>query len=151
MQYYKPWEMSAAEQDRIEDQIAEARGIIRRELEDYETRQEQESRRERRASTENDAGPSVDTSSTSKGYSEDTRQLPPVANTDGGSSPQDQDMKDDQATGPADTAAAEDHPHEPMQDTWPPNPEAIAEEANKDDDDDNGEEVVEAAEDTVIY
>jgi hypothetical protein len=114
-------------------------------LEDYETRQEQTSRRERHASTENGAGSGI-------GYNEDAGHPPLITSNDGSGSPHDQDMKDDQATGTGDMAAAEDHPPEPMQDTWPPNQEANNEEMSKDDDDNNnGEEVVEAAEDTVIY
>jgi hypothetical protein len=151
MQYYKPWEISAEEQDRIQDQIAKARETIRRELEEYEIRQEQESRRERRASIENGTSSAMDISDTAKEHSEGGRQPPPVVTTKDDRSPQDQDMKDDQATGPSDVPDAESHPPEPMQDTWPPNPEPITEDLNKDDDDNNGEEVVEAAEDTVIY
>lgn len=93
----------------------------------------------------------MDTSEAVKEHNEDARQPPLAATTNDDRSPHDQDMEDGQATSPADVAAAEDHPPEPMQDTWPPNSEPITEEANKDDDDNNGEEVVETAEDTVIY
>jgi hypothetical protein len=93
----------------------------------------------------------MDTSGTGKEQSEDAHQPPPIVTVNEDRSPRDQDMKDDQATGPSDVAPAESHLPEPMQDTWPPNPEPIMEDTSKEDDDNNGEEVVEAAEDTVIY
>ena len=47
--YYKPWELSPEDEDRIEDQIAAAREVMQRERDEYEEREDEDSRRERRA------------------------------------------------------------------------------------------------------
>lgn len=148
--YYKPWELGREEQDRIDDQIADARRIIQRERGEYEEHQENETRRERRAtpdeSTYRAAGASLD--------GRDMDVEPAQAHTgvdkgadDGGTGNQDQDMQDQHAIETADPSGDTSGIQEPAMDTQAPEVQEIADEPGKDAD----EEVVEAAEDTVIY
>jgi hypothetical protein len=148
--YYKPWEMSPEEQDRIDDQVAEAREIIQREQDEYEDRQEEERRRERRATP--DERIYRGTAASPSGNNHDTDPAQPRSGDNettngGGTHTQDQEMQDQHAEGATDHAAEPQQPEEPAMDTRSPEPEANADEPSKDAD----EEVVEAAEDTVIY
>ncbi|KAF2678199.1 hypothetical protein K458DRAFT_423385 [Lentithecium fluviatile CBS 122367] len=153
--YYKPWETTQEEDDRIRDQIAEAREIIRQESGEEEPHHKQDSERERGASREGPVDPNADVSLSGKNSNADAPLEPPTANggpTDG-SDPstniREQDV--DHAEGFANEAvneerAAEDTPQERLT-----SHEATADEPSKEAMDENGEEVVEAAEDTVIY
>ena len=148
--YYKPWEMSPEDEDRIDDQIAEARAAIQRELDEYEDRQEHERTRERRA-TPDESTYRGDANSTNR----ESRQTDPVrpysvdneTTNGGGTHAQDQEMQDQHAEETADQPAGPQHTEDPSMDTGLPEPEPAADEPVKDAD----EEVVEAAEDTVIY
>jgi hypothetical protein len=135
--YYKPWEMNSEDEDRIDDQIAEARATIQRELDEYEDRQEQERTRERRATPDESTYRSA-------------AQPRPAHNKNtngGGAHVQDQEMQDQHREDTKDQPTGLQHAEEPAMDTASPKPEADADEPLKDAD----EEVVEAAEDTVIY
>ncbi|KAH7117788.1 pinin/SDK/memA/ protein conserved region-domain-containing protein [Dendryphion nanum] len=143
--YYKPWETTAREDQIIEEQVAEAKKLIRRELEEYEAREEIQSERERHVSRNTDAIP------TGKELDAD---VPPQQHTANGTT-------DDRAVSPKNLGRREDHAEEAVsvggeaanqQNDAHTSHEATAdEEASKDLNDENGEEIVEAAEDTVIY
>ncbi|KAF2027614.1 hypothetical protein EK21DRAFT_102447 [Setomelanomma holmii] len=149
--YYKPWETSPDEDDRIDDQIAEARATIKRELEDYEARQEQEADRERHVSREGASGRDAEGSINGKGQIADALSTSNGAINGSQHSPKDQDM-DDQPTDDASIDAmrgksAAEHPPES-----PSGHQTTADDPSHDNHDDNGEDVIEeAAEDTVIY
>ncbi|KAF1917265.1 pinin/SDK/memA/ protein conserved region-domain-containing protein [Ampelomyces quisqualis] len=106
--YYKPWETSPEEENRIQTQIAEARQLIDQELEEYEARRKEEASRERRASRDHaEADRNAQDSYTGKKHG--GQALPetstPNGHADGShNSPKDQDMKND----PAEEPAAED-------------------------------------------
>lgn len=142
--YYKPWELSPEEQDRIDDQIAEARDVIQRERDEYEDRQEEERRREQRATPDERTYRGTAASPGGKHHNTDPDRSAIV--NGGETHAHDQEMQDhlDETTG---QAAETQHAEDPAMDTQPPEPEANADEPSKDAD----EEVVEAAEDTVIY
>ena len=147
--HYKPWEMSSEEQTQIDDQVAEARDIIQRERDEYEDRQEEESRRERRATPDewtyrgaaSPSGKKHDTGTTQQ-HSESNDAI-----NGAGTHAQDQDMQDQHMEATTDSATKPQKPEEPAMDTRSPEHETPADELSKDAD----EEVVEAAEDTVIY
>lgn len=148
--YYKPWEMSSEEEDRIDDQIAEARATIQRELDEYEDRQEEGRRRERRATPDEltyrgEANPpNGESQHTDPTHSRSTDK---ETTNGGGAHAQDQEMQDQHAEETIGQPADPQRTEEPALDTRSPEPEATADEPIKDAD----EEVVEAAEDTVIY
>lgn len=148
--YYKPWEMSPEEEDRIDDQIAEARDLIQRERDEFEAREEDDRRRERRATPDAATYRGTDASPSTNNVDMDPAQ-PQSASKEGTNGhalhSQDQEMQDQQ---PENTTHRAANPHptdEPAMDTRSPAPDANADEPGKDAD----EEVVEAAEDTVIY
>jgi hypothetical protein len=148
--YYKPWEMSSEEEDRIDDQIAEARVAIQRELDEYEDRQEEEMRRERRQTP--DESTYRGGASPLNGESQPTdparrRSADNETLNGGGPHAQDEEMHDQHAEETPDQPAGPPHTEEPAMDTRSPELEANVDEPIKDAD----EEVVEAAEDTVIY
>lgn len=143
--YYKPWEMSPEEEDRIDDQIAEARDIIQRERDEFEAREEEERRRGRRATTDATTYRGTDVAMTGDGDAAQPQAGSKEASNGQEPHTQDHEMQDQHLEEPAvepqpadDTATA----------TQPPEPDTTAEEPSKDADE---EEVVEAAEDTVIY
>lgn len=144
--YYKPWE-TTPEQDRIiEDQVAEAKETIRRETEEYESREDGHSERERHVSRNTDTIP------TGKELDADTPPLQHTANgttNDRGVSPKDLGWREDHA----EEAVSGENKAANQQNDAPTSHEATAadEEASRDSNDENGEEIVEAAEDTVIY
>jgi hypothetical protein len=142
--------MSPEEQDRIDDQIAEARETIQRERDEYEDRQEQERRREQYAAEEQGTDHGTAASSSGKNHVPDVTHSSSAANgatNGGGAYKQDQEMRDEDSREAADVAIEPQHTEEPAMDTQSLEPEANADEPSKD----NDEEVVEAAEDTVIY
>jgi hypothetical protein len=148
LQYYKPWETTNEDNDRIQDQIAEVHDIIKREVEEYEARQEEEKDRERRASQGADASRDTAGSDIGKEPAEDTNQQPATTNgfTNGShNSTRDQDMHDDHEHDPDHQAVRNDGA---SQDSA--GHETIADELMKDMADDN-DVIEEAAEDTVIY
>lgn len=148
--YYKPWEMSPEEEDRIADQIAEARAAIQRELDDYEDRQEEESRRERRQTPDESTYRGGANSANGESQHTDPIRRRPADNETldgGGPHARDEETQDQHAEETADQPAGPSRTEEPAMDTRSPEPEANADEPIKDAD----EEVVEAAEDTVIY
>lgn len=153
--YYKPWETSPTEDDRIQDQIAEAEETIKRELEEYEARQQQANMGNRELSGEHDRA--AKEYQTAKDNNVDTPQHPSITNggTNGGAcSPKDLERNDDLADKPGSEAVRHGHAAEDAHDTNIPSPEPATDHPSKDeaDNDDNGEDVVEeAAEDTVIY
>jgi hypothetical protein len=156
LQYYKPWETSPDEEERIQEQIAEAKDLIKREVEEYEARQQQDSQRERHKPEE--AGRDARGSETGKSHNADAPQDTPTTNgeTNGSAtSPQDLDMKDDHHNKPGTEATRDGNGSATadVQDSNMSSHETIADEPSKvNDDDENGEDVVEeAAEDTVIY
>ncbi|KAF1357308.1 hypothetical protein EJ07DRAFT_129325 [Lizonia empirigonia] len=148
--YYKPWELSPEEQDRIDDQMAEARELIQRERDEYEERQEDEHPRERRATPDESMYGATAASPGRKNMDADPAQSRTGADeamNAGGTHNQDQEMQDQHAEESTEHAVEPQHAEEPAMDTRTPEAEAIADEPTKDAD----EEVVEAAEDTVIY
>ncbi|KAF2248420.1 hypothetical protein BU26DRAFT_486057 [Trematosphaeria pertusa] len=153
--YYKPWETTPDENDRIRDQIADAQEIIRRELEDHGSGQEDDAERERLASREGQADRNADAPVSGKGSNTDTPQQPDAANsgpTDGRDSvPRDQAQQDDHAEPLAKEAVSEERAADNASHSNATTHEATADEPSKEALDENGEEIVEAAEDTVIY
>jgi hypothetical protein len=156
LQYYKPWETSPDEEESIQEQIAEAKDLIKREVEEDEARQQQDSQRERHKTEE--AGRDAWGSETGKNYTADAPQETPTTNgeTNGSAtSPQDLDIKDDDHNEPGTEATRNGNESATanVQDSNMSSHETITDEPSKaDDDDENGEDVVEeAAEDTVIY
>lgn len=148
--YYKPWEMSPEEEDRIDDQIAEARAAIQRELDEYEDRQEEERMRERRRTPdESTYRGGADSANGESQHADPTRRraADDQPTNGGGTHTQDEEMQDRHAEETADQPTVPSHTEEPAMDTIAPEPEANADEPVKDAD----EEIVEAAEDTVIY
>jgi hypothetical protein len=153
-QYYKPWETSADEDDRVQDQIAEAHEIIKREVEDYKARQEHGASWERHASPQADGSRDAKGSHSGKERDADASRQLSIANGDANgshTSPKDQDMEDDHAEDPGDEAVrveATEH----VLDGNASGHETTTDDASNDNHDENGEDVVEeAAEDTVIY
>ncbi|KZM22235.1 uncharacterized protein EKO05_0011345 [Ascochyta rabiei] len=144
--HYRPWETSAEEQDRIDAQIADARHVIQRERDEYEDRQEEERRREQRTAVDQDAihggaaPPSTTNYNTDAGRSHLSRNRATAAR-------EDLEIKDDQGARAADRAVEAQHAEERAMDTRSLEAEANADDPSKEAD----EEVVEAAEDTVIY
>ncbi|RAR08129.1 pinin/SDK/memA domain containing protein [Stemphylium lycopersici] len=151
--YYKPWETSPDEEDRIQDQIAEAEATIKREVDEYEALQEPDNQRRRQASDQMNRD--AEGSQTGKNYNADASQRSPTTNgaTDGSAtSPIDLEMKDQHPEDPGTGKVSPEHATEDAQDGKCASRETVADEPSKDDDDENGEDVVEeAAEDTVIY
>lgn len=155
IQYYKPWETSAAEDDRIRDQIADANDIIKREVEEYEARQEHEANREDHISPEVDASRDAEGSHNGKEHDADAAQQPSATNGNANGShtpPKDQDMQDDHPEDPGHEAVRHEDTNGDAMDTEVPSHETTTDDPSNDNHDDNGEDVVEeAAEDTVIY
>jgi hypothetical protein len=154
MQYYKPWETSAEEEDRIQTQISEAHKQIDREIEEYEVRQVQEIEGERRAS--GDANTNRDTKHAHGGKEHDV-DVPHDSSSRNGTangsyhSTKDiaMDGKEDHAEGPGREAVRVDAT---ALNSTVASHEMITDNPSKDNDDENAEDVVEeAAEDTVIY
>jgi hypothetical protein len=142
--------MSPEEQERIEEQIAEARETIQREREEYEARQEQERQREQNTAVDEGTNHGTAASPDGKSHGADTVQPHAGGNeltTGGRPDTQDQEMTDKHAEEAADGAVELNATDETAMDTRSPAPEANNDERSKD----NDEEVVEAAEDTVIY
>jgi hypothetical protein len=155
-QYYRPWETSPDEDDRIQDQIAEAEDITKREVEEYEARQQQDSQLRRH--TFEEAGRDAQDSETGKSQTADAPQETPTSNGDtngSATSPQDLDMKDNHNDKPGTEAMRNGNKDATadVQDSNMYNHKTVADQPIKvDEDDENGEDVVEeAAEDTVIY
>ncbi|KAI4629799.1 uncharacterized protein J4E87_002986 [Alternaria ethzedia] len=150
--YYKPWETSPDEEDRIRDQIAEAEETVKREIEEYEARQQPDNLRRRRASEETKGD--AEGAETGKNHDAHAPQETTTTNgeTNGSAiSPKDLDMKDHQPDTP-DTNAKVERATEDIQNSHGATHETVADTTMKEDDDENGEDVVEeAAEDTVIY
>ncbi|EDU42426.1 pinin/SDK/memA domain containing protein [Pyrenophora tritici-repentis Pt-1C-BFP] len=146
-----PWETSRDEEERIQIQIAEAEDAIKRDLDEYEAREQPDN--QRRRDTSEGLSRNAEGSHTSKNHNADAPQE--TSTTNGGTngsatSPKDLDMKDHNPDAPG---IAEEHaPTHPQHDKVASN-EAVADQPMKvDDDDENGEDVVEeAAEDTLIY
>lgn len=148
--YYKPWELSPEEQERIDDQTAEAREVIQRERDEYEEREEDEHRRERRATPDERTYGATAASPGRKNMDADPAQSRTGADeamNGRGTHNQDQKMQDQHAEESTEHAVEPQHAEEPAMDTRTSEAEANADEPTKDAD----EEVVEAAEDTVIY
>jgi alpha-galactosidase/6-phospho-beta-glucosidase family protein len=143
--YYKPWEMSPEEEDRVEEQIAEARDVIQRERDEFEAREEEERRRERRATPDATTYRGTDVVMTGDGDAAQPQAGSKEATNEQEPHTQDHEMQDQQPEEPAVEPQPAD---DPVAVTQPPEPETAADEPSKDADE---EEVVEAAEDTVIY
>ena len=144
--YYKPWEMSPEEEDRIEDQIAEARDIIQRERDEFDAREEEERRRERRATPDATTYRGADVAMTGDGDA-----AHPQAGSKEATDEQEPPLQEDHEMGdqhPAEPTVEAQLADDPVAVTQPAEPDTTAEEPSKDADE---EEVVEAAEDTVIY
>ncbi|KAF2657221.1 hypothetical protein K491DRAFT_703557 [Lophiostoma macrostomum CBS 122681] len=157
--YYKPWETTADEDDRIQDQIAYAEDTIRREQTEYEARHGNKQEIGQRAGSnaegqipEHDAATH---SSTGKEHDADATQPQPLANgstNDSDPSPKDLEMTEDHADRVTSEAVSGELAPVPEQRSESTSQRATADdEASKDILDENGEEMVEAAEDTVIF
>ncbi|KAF2790011.1 hypothetical protein K505DRAFT_327861 [Melanomma pulvis-pyrius CBS 109.77] len=150
--YYKPWATSAEEDDRIRYQIAEAHETIRRELDEYEALHEPE--RERDVSREGDIGRDAGAPGNGKESNADTPQHRLTANggtNDSASAPKDPELREDHAEGLTNKAVSGERAVQNSQDSIIASHESTGDESSKDVMDENGEEVLEAAEDTVIY
>jgi hypothetical protein len=152
MQYYKPWETSAEEDSRIQDQLAEVRETIKREVEEYEA--EHEANREQSAARKADTVRGAqDSHSGKERYADELRQ-PLATNGDANSSlhsPKDQDMNDDHVQYPGHEAVRIDAAEHSM-DSNIASHETILDDPSNDNHAENEEDVVEeAAEDTLIY
>lgn len=152
--YYKPWEITPDEQDRIRDQIAEAEEIVKREIEEYEARQRHED--QRRRDTSEEGGRDAVGSQTGKNHNADAPQDTSTTNgeTNGSAkSPKDLDMKDDRLDNSGTESLRNGGVAEDTRENDSSSHEPVTDETSKaDDDDENGEDIVEeAAEDTVIY
>ena len=143
--YYKPWEMSPEEEDRIDDQIAEARDIIQRERDEFEAREEEERRRERRATPDATTYRGTDVAMTGDGDAAQPQAGSKEATNGQEPQTQDHEMQDQH---PEEPVVQPQPAEDPATITQPPEPDTTADEPSKDADE---EEVVEAAEDTVIY
>lgn len=150
-QYYKPWETTQAEDDRIRDQIAEAHEIIRKELGE----EAGGSDKTERGRGDDLAGSNAD--STLSGKTHDAmKSLEPVEANGGPTDTSDSATKNpeqdvDHAEGFAKASVSEEHVAEDAPRNDVTSYEATVDESAKEVMDENGEEVVEAAEDTVIY
>ncbi|KAF2995521.1 hypothetical protein E8E13_001838 [Curvularia kusanoi] len=157
--YYRPWEMSPEEEDRVQAQIAEARETIDRETGEFEAREEEEKagQRERRASPDAatyGGAPAADAAMTTAGDAGDGAGRAEAGRMVGaevgskegangrGEHAQDHEMRDEEVV--VEKRADEDV----VMDARPAEGDAEADGPGKDADE---EEVVEAAEDTVIY
>ncbi|CAN9324409.1 unnamed protein product [Alternaria alternata] len=154
--FYKPWETSPDEEDRIRDQITEAKETIKREVEEFEARQQPDNLR-RRDTSDGRIG-DAEGSETGKNHHADAPQETTTANrgTNGSAtSPKDLDKDLDMKDHHFDTADADgkaERATEDMQTSNVATHGTVADPTIKEDDDENGEDVVEeAAEDTVIY
>jgi hypothetical protein len=147
-QYYKPWETSPEENNRIQEQIANAREVITREVEEYEACLEQE------AGQDGHAFHGADAASHGKERHADTLRETAATNGDANGSyhsPKDQGAEIHPAEDPGHEAVSVDMTEHALNSTVASH-ETTTDDASKDRDDDNGEDVVEeAAEDTVIY
>lgn len=144
-QYYKPWETTAEEDDRIREQIADARDTIHREQKDFEAAQRRYAEREREAAS--DVHMSDAHTRSGKEYNAETPPKPAAANgppTNGSETSKTLDQDDTRAHTRADGLATLE------QDSTAAH-ERLTDETGKEAIDDHGEEVVEAAEDTVMY
>lgn len=145
--YYKPWEMSPEEEDSIDNQIAAARETIQRERDEFEAREEEERHRERRATPDEQTYRGTDIATGDGNH--DRKPVQPhlesrEATNGGDSHTQDQEMQDQPTEETAPEPRTTDEPAMP---TKSHELDANTDEPGKDAD----EEVVEAAEDTVIY
>ncbi|KAJ5028860.1 pinin/SDK/memA/ protein conserved region-domain-containing protein [Bipolaris maydis] len=152
--YYKPWETSPDEDDRIQDQIAEAKDIIRHEVAEYEARQHADNQRKRHAADEMNRHAAD--SQTGKSHDADAPHATSTANgatNDSTAPPEDMEIDRRHSGDPnTNTEAKDEHTTGDTQDVRGASRDIVPEEAAKDDEDENGEDVVEeAAEDTVIY
>ncbi|KAJ4298307.1 hypothetical protein N0V90_006207 [Kalmusia sp. IMI 367209] len=149
--YYKPWETVPEEDDRIRKQIAEAHDIIRREREDYEAASQQHAERERHVSRDGHMGSSAEETHSGKEHNAETPPKPAAANgapTNGSNTfPKNPESKDDHA----EALAGESTDVKPASKENTIAGHEATDDVGKEAMDENGEEVVEAAEDTVIY
>jgi hypothetical protein len=123
-QLYKPWETTPDEDDRIRDQITEAQDTIRRELEQYEHQHEGE---QETSSNHNADMPGLGKES---GVETHVATATAIANSDS-------DGREEPLTKPEQKGVT--------------NNPAVPHDTNTEAMDETGEEIVEAAEDTVIY
>ncbi|KAF2875332.1 pinin/SDK/memA/ protein conserved region-domain-containing protein [Massariosphaeria phaeospora] len=152
--YYKPWEVDPADEERIRNQIAEAKETIRQELDEYEASHKESTERGREVSSEV-AKQDADTSALDGKKSNADSQQDPTANENTNGSitpPKDPELRVDHAVGLANEAVSEEPTVANGQNGDTTTYADAADESNKDlQMDETGEEVVEAAEDTVIY
>ncbi|KAF1965576.1 hypothetical protein BU23DRAFT_584939 [Bimuria novae-zelandiae CBS 107.79] len=145
--YYKPWDTTPEQDDRIRDQIAEAQEIIRREQEVFEASRRRQAKREREPTRDVHMGDADDTRS-GKEYNAETSPKPVAANGPPTNcnepSLKHLDRNDDHAEAPMEEAPLLDQ-------NLAAGHERETDNTHKDVMDDHPEEVVEAAEDTVIY
>lgn len=151
--YYRPWETTSIEDDCIQNQTVETEKTIKREVEEYETRQQQVTVEKQDLCGQNSrAGDDPDTFEESH---VDTNQDPLMTNGGTNSSahsPDDRETKNKSDQGPGPESMRKEQNVEVKQTIGVPSHEASIIDFHKDDDDENGEDVVEeAAEDTVIY
>ncbi|KAJ4355744.1 uncharacterized protein N0V89_003764 [Didymosphaeria variabile] len=146
--YYKPWETTTEEDDRIRDQFAEAHDIIRREREDFEAAQRRYAERAQDASGDVLLVDDAEDIHTGKGYNATTPPKPAAANgppTNGSDlSSKTPERNDDHARTRADALTS-------VEQSSTAGHERMTDDTGKEAVDDHGEEVVEAAEDTVMY
>ncbi|KAF2477392.1 uncharacterized protein BDR25DRAFT_249329 [Lindgomyces ingoldianus] len=151
--YYKPWETTPDEDEVIADQINEARAIIDKECADLPSQQVQEDQRDRDADRDADArrpdskqGKELDAQTplqhtTINGVTKDSKPA----------GPKDRELSEDHAGASANEAVSGERAND-VEETASASHAAAAEDGSKDLlDDTMGEEMVEAAEDTVIY
>ena len=166
VQYYKPWELTRDEEQQIEEQITEARAVINQEVAEFEARQEGEGYGKRHRDTTRDKDISHDAdaprSVTPAGKEIHLDRPQEYITTDATTNrsatpiPGNQDPIGDPVEDHSERRAGEAVNGEPVISdeqrlTIGTTQLVAAEETSKDAMDDNGEEILEAAEDTVIY
>lgn len=146
--------MTPQQESRIRDQIAEAQETVRREVEEYEAREAEESERERQALREGHANGDADADGGGKESNAEAPPRPQAANgvvDDKDPPTKNPEFNGDHAEDVANEAVGETHA-ETLQSITSHEATAGATDATgKDQLDETGEEVLEAAEDTVIY
>jgi hypothetical protein len=154
LQHYKPWELTAAQEDQIKDQVDAANAVIDQELEDFDRRREGEEGFVRPNRVDTDIIPDAPERSVGAASSGDLQEDPSTINgtTDhsAATSVHDDAKNDNREKAREETAAKGDCTAQ--NDDQKIDPKASAtDDTSGETMDETGEVVVEATEDTVIY
>jgi len=165
-QYYKPWELTRDEEQKIEEQIAEAQAVIDQEVYEFEARQEEEGYGKRHRDTTRDkdvthdadaprsvtrAGKEIHLDRPQEHITTDATTNESVRAIPGNQDPIGDPVEDHSERRAGEAVNGQPVVGDEERLTIGTTQLVTAEEASKDVMDDNGEEILEAAEDTVIY